>query len=67
MNGLRLAELIAAERPETRIVFMSGYTRDEVDRKGLTEPVAFLHKPFTVNDLASTVRTVLDRRSPPAR
>ncbi|MBL8989421.1 MAG: PAS domain-containing protein [Gemmatimonadetes bacterium] len=67
MNGLRLAQWIAAERPDTQIVFMSGYTRDEVDRKGLTQPgVSFIHKPFTVNELANTVREVLDRRPAPA-
>ena len=67
MNGLRLAEIVGRERPDTPVVFMSGYTRDEVDRKGLTQPgVAFLPKPFTVNELASLVRQVLDRRTIPA-
>ena len=66
MNGLRLAEMVSRERPDTAVVFMSGYTRDEVDRKGLTEPgVAFLPKPFTVSELASLVRQVLDRRTIP--
>ncbi len=67
LNGLRLAEIIGRERPDTAVVFMSGYTRDEVDRKGLTEPgVAFIPKPFTVSELASLVRQVLDRRTIPA-
>jgi PAS domain S-box-containing protein len=62
MNGLRLAELIRAERPDARVIFMSGYTRDEVDRRGLTEPgVVFVHKPFTVLELATVVREVLDQ------
>ena len=64
MNGLRLAEVIGTERPDTRIVFMSGYTRDEVDRKGLTEPgVTLIHKPFTVSELAGLIRTTLDRKA----
>ncbi len=64
MNGLRLAEVIRAERPDTQIVFMSGYTRDEVDRKGLTEPgVTLIHKPFTVNELALLVRGTLDQKA----
>ena len=62
LNGLKLARILAQERPDTRIVFMSGYTRDEVDRKGLTEPgVVFVHKPFTANELATIVRQSLDR------
>ena len=65
MNGLRLAEVLASERPDTRIVFMSGYTRDEVDRKGLMEPgVTLIHKPFTVIELAAMIRTTLDRKAP---
>jgi CheY-like chemotaxis protein len=66
LNGLRLAEQLVSERPETRVIFMSGYTRDEVDRKGLTEPaVALVHKPFTINELATTVREALDREKAP--
>ena len=65
LNGLRLAEALARERPETQIVFMSGYTRDEVDRKGLTEPgVTLIHKPFTVIELAALIRSTLDRKAP---
>jgi two-component system cell cycle sensor histidine kinase/response regulator CckA len=65
MNGLKLARSLAADRPETAVIFMSGYTRDEVDRKGLTEPgVAFIPKPFTANELATAIRSVLDRRKP---
>jgi PAS domain S-box-containing protein len=63
-NGLRLAKELGIERPETQVVFMSGYTRDEVDRKGLMEPgVIFIHKPFTAKELATTVRQALDRRA----
>ncbi|MBM4187715.1 MAG: response regulator [Gemmatimonadetes bacterium] len=62
MSGLKLARAIEHDRPGTPVVFMSGYTRDEVDRKGLTEPgVTFIHKPFTANELATVVREVLDR------
>jgi PAS domain S-box-containing protein len=61
-NGLKLARAISLERPETQVVYMSGYTRDEVDRKGLMEPgVLFIHKPFTANELATTVRAAIDR------
>ena len=61
-NGLKLAREISLERPETGVVYMSGYTRDEVDRKGLMEPgVIFVHKPFTANELAITIRDAIDR------
>ncbi|MFN0181834.1 MAG: ATP-binding protein [Gemmatimonadales bacterium] len=65
MNGLKLARSLAADRPDTAVIFMSGYTRDEVDRKGLSEPgVTFIPKPFTANELATLIRSVLDRRKP---
>ena len=67
MNGLRLAEVFRAERPAVPVIFMSGYTRDEVDRKGLTEPgVNLIQKPFTVGELGMVIRTTLDRKVPTA-
>ncbi len=67
-NGLKLATALTSERPETQVVFMSGYTRDEVDRKGLMAPgVVFIHKPFTANELATTIRATIDRRPAPVR
>jgi DNA-binding response OmpR family regulator len=44
---------------------MSGYTDDEVVRRGLTDGrAAFLQKPFTPEQLAFKVRQVLDQRAP---
>jgi two-component system, cell cycle sensor histidine kinase and response regulator CckA len=61
MGGRELAEALSAERPEARVLFMSGYTDDDILRRGLNAPgVAFLHKPFTVRDLTETVRKSLD-------
>ncbi len=63
LNGLRLAEVLGPERPDMEVIFMSGYTRDEVDRRGLALPgVTLIHKPFTVVELAMAVRSVLDGR-----
>jgi two-component system, cell cycle sensor histidine kinase and response regulator CckA len=61
LNGRELAERLAAERPQLRILFMSGYTDDDVVRRGLLDPGApFLQKPFVPADLARKVREVLD-------
>ena len=61
-----LARTLTTERPDTRVAFMSGYTRDEVDRRGFPEPgVLLIHKPFTVHELAVAVREALDTRQAP--
>jgi CheY-like chemotaxis protein len=61
MGGRELAERMSGRRPETRILFVSGFTDDTVVRHGvLDEGVAFLQKPFTLESLSRTVRQVLD-------
>ena len=47
LNGRELGERLAVDRPEIRVLFMSGYTDDDIVRRGLLEPGApFLQKPF---------------------
>ena len=61
MNGRALAEQLASARPDTRILFMSGYPDDAIVRHGISEAdVSFLQKPFSPDDLAEKVRKVLD-------
>jgi PAS domain S-box-containing protein len=62
-GGGELAKAVTAARPETRILFMSGYTDDAIVRHGvLEEGVQLLEKPFTPEALAVKVRTVLNRQ-----
>ena len=63
VGGLELAERLQDLRPETRVLFMSGYTDDAMGRRGLFDPrVPFLQKPFTPDGLGRKVREVLDAR-----
>jgi two-component system cell cycle sensor histidine kinase/response regulator CckA len=63
MGGGVLAEAVTAARPETKILFMSGYTDDAIVRHGVLEAgVQLLEKPFTLKTLAAKVRAVLDRQ-----
>jgi PAS domain S-box-containing protein len=64
MTGRELAEVLRAERPGLRVLYMSGYTDDAVVRHGvLEEGMPYLQKPFPPRALASKVREVLDRPS----
>jgi two-component system, cell cycle sensor histidine kinase and response regulator CckA len=61
MNGSHLVEKVLEARPGIRVLFMSGYTDDEVMRRGVIDgQTAFLQKPFTPDLLAQKVRGVLD-------
>jgi two-component system cell cycle sensor histidine kinase/response regulator CckA len=61
MSGTTLVERLRPLRPTLRVLFMSGYTDDEVVRRGVLDRwAAFLQKPFTPDQLAFKVREVLD-------
>jgi CheY-like chemotaxis protein len=59
-GGKELAKRLAALHPETKVLFMSGYTDDAIVRHGiLAGSMAFLQKPFAPNALLQKVREVL--------
>jgi PAS domain S-box-containing protein len=61
MNGPDLARALAGERPDTNVMFMSGYTDQAMGESGAIEPgITFIAKPFTVAELALKVRETLD-------
>jgi PAS domain S-box-containing protein len=63
MNGKQLAEKFLQKRPDTAIVFMSGYTDDVIGVHGVLDPgTIFIQKPITPNSLLLKVRNVLDKR-----
>ncbi len=61
MSGRELARRISAQTPQTRVLFMSGYTDNVIAQGGVLEAgVSFLQKPFSPRALAAKVREVLD-------
>ena len=60
MDGKELAEHISSLRPNTKILYMSGYTQDAIVQNGIVEEdVHFIQKPFTPAELARMVRNIL--------
>jgi FixJ family two-component response regulator len=67
MNGKEAYNLISAKNPAVRIIFMSGYTADIIQNKGIVdEDINFIHKPISKQPLLKKVRSVLDVDTPPA-
>jgi PAS domain S-box-containing protein len=61
MSGRELAQHMSVLRPETKVLFMSGYTDDAIVRHGiLEEDMAFIQKPFLPDALARKARELLD-------
>jgi PAS domain S-box-containing protein len=61
MNGRELAHRLSLLRPETKVLFMSGYTENAIGHNGmLEEGIILLQKPFTLPALKAKVREVLD-------
>ena len=60
MSGRELADRIAAERPDIKVLFTTGYSRNAIVHNGTLDPdVQLLPKPFTVEQLARKVLAVL--------
>lgn len=61
MNGRRVADEAVQRRPNLKVLFTTGYTRNAIVHHGrLDEGVNLLTKPFTVRGLAQKIREVLD-------
>lgn len=61
MSGRELMEKLHHVRPRLRVLYMSGYTDDEILRRGLHDAsVWFLQKPFTGAELLTKIRQVID-------
>ena len=65
MDGRQLAERLDSIKSGVKVLFMSGYTADVIAKSGvLNEGVQFLSKPFTHDELARKVCSMLDRSRP---
>ncbi|MBW8889859.1 MAG: response regulator [Fibrobacteres bacterium] len=61
MSGARLAHLLRQERPDLKIIYMTGFPASEIVLKEATGgQAALLRKPFTPTVLLDAVRKCLD-------
>jgi FixJ family two-component response regulator len=60
-NGRELASAAQRLRPQLKVLFMTGYSRNAIVHQGrLDEGVQLIQKPLTYASLAAKVRDVLD-------
>ncbi len=61
MDGYELAELLQAARPGLRVLYISGYSPDAYETKGILKPGSnFLQKPFDPDTLTEKIQDVLN-------
>ena len=62
MDGRQLYKHIVKRCPETKFLFISGYTGSDIRNKFIFEQgIPFMSKPFTLTQLAGKVREALDK------
>ena len=62
VNGKKLADEALRRWPDLKVIYTTGYTPNAVVHGGVLDPgVQLLSKPFTLDQLAAKVRTVLDK------
>ena len=63
LNGKQLADRVRELRPGVKVLYTTGYTRNAVIHNGMLDrDVSFLPKPFTIQQLATKERQVLDQK-----
>jgi PAS domain S-box-containing protein len=61
MSGRELAETLLDQSPDLKVLYISGYTDDEVLQRGVRgREVSLVRKPFASEDLVRRVRAILD-------
>ncbi len=61
MSGRELVDVLRRANADLKVLYTTGYTRNAIVHNGILDPgTQLLPKPFTVEDLAAKVRSILD-------
>jgi PAS domain S-box-containing protein len=64
MTGRELADSAIKQRPDLKVLYMTGYSRNAITHHGRLDPrLDVLQKPITQNELATRIRDALDERN----
>jgi two-component system, NtrC family, sensor kinase len=67
MNGRELTDAVLGRRPDVKVLYMTGYTRNAIIHHGRLDPdIDLLTKPFTADALTRKIRRILDAAPAPA-
>ena len=66
LNGRQVADAARLQRPDLRVLFMTGYAETAAAAQGFLEPgMELLTKPFTMDVLAARLRSMVEGGRPP--
>ncbi len=61
VNGRELADEALRRKPDLKVLFTTGYTRNAVVHNGILDPgVRLIGKPYTLQQLSQIIREILD-------
>lgn len=61
MSGRELADLARRRQPDLKVLYTTGYTRNAIVHNGILDPgTSLLTKPFSIEELATKVRRIID-------
>ena len=64
MSGRQLADRALGKRPNLKVLYTTGYTRNAIVHNGMLDPgTNLLTKPFSIEELATKIRKILDDRT----
>jgi two-component system cell cycle sensor histidine kinase/response regulator CckA len=62
LNGPELASALRKSRPDVAVLYMSGYTDDEIRDEPISSEITLMQKPFYVDQIAAKIREIIARK-----